>query len=424
MLPPPSLPPSLPPPSLPPPPLSPPEDSPAWHQPVGIGIVLLGCLFNAASLMIMKYSADTEKRKTVFFPPRRPWLYLGIALLLISAAGLAPAALALLPLAMVAPFGGVTIVFSALLAATGVCKVREPLSRAQIVFILAITAGVTLVSFFGPKEEKVITTEILEEHFKQTAFLAFAITAWVFLVVFCTTQHLPFAAQERCRLSAALKRCRLSTKTIAVGDGFAAALFGAFSQTFLKMVAEVAEVTISQDGEKAGEAWTSWIPYISILGLVVCAPMQLILLNLTLRAMPVQYAVPLYQSLLMIATMTTSGLFFKEFSDEAWACKQDTCGLYPSLFGAGVLIALVGLIGLSRRADGKGAELADLPHPGAEAVAVAADEISEAFGVEEVSTPPGGGEREISEPPPYGARRVGESTEQLVDDDQDADARV
>ena len=47
-----------------------------------------------------------------------------------------------------------------------------------------------------------------------------------------------------------------------------------------------------------------------------------------------------------------------------------------------------------------------------------------AFGVEEVSTPPGGGEREISEPPPYGARRVGESTEQLVDDDQDADARV
>mmetsp|Transcript_43635 Transcript_43635/g.143117 ORF Transcript_43635/g.143117 Transcript_43635/m.143117 type:complete len:127 (-) Transcript_43635:136-516(-) len=126
----------------------------------------------------------------------------------------------------------------------------------------------------------------------------------------------------------------------------------------------------------------------------------------------------------MIATMTTSGLFFKEFSDEAWACKQDTCGLYPSLFGAGVLIALVGLIGLSRRADGKGAELADLPHPGAEAVAVAADEISEAFGVEEVSTPPGGGEREISEPPPYGARRVGESTEQLVDDDQDADARV
>ena len=160
MLTPPSLPPSLPPPSLPPPPLSPPEDSPAWHQPVGIGIVLLGCLFNAASLMIMKYSADTEKRKTVFFPPRRPWLYLGIALLLISAAGLAPAALALLPLAMVAPFGGVTIVFSALLAATGVCKVREPLSRAQIVFILAITAGVTLVSFFGPKEEKVITTEM------------------------------------------------------------------------------------------------------------------------------------------------------------------------------------------------------------------------------------------------------------------------
>ena len=89
-----------------------------------------------------------------------------------------------------------------------------------------------------------------------------------------------------------------------------------------------------------------------------------------------------------------------------------------------MLIALVGLIGLSRRADGKGAELADLPHPGAEAVAVAADEIAEAFGVEEVSTPPGGGEREISEPPPYGARRVGESTAQLVGDDQDADARV
>ena len=101
--------------------------------------------------------------------------------------------------------------------------------------------------------------------------------------MFCTTQHLPAAALKRCRLSAALKRCRLSAKTIAVGDGFAAALFGAFSQTFLKarptgarpaliasahpplplppcqMVAEVGEVTISQDGEKAGEAWTSWV---------------------------------------------------------------------------------------------------------------------------------------------------------------------
>ena len=53
-------------------------------------------------------------------------------------------AYAMLPLATIAPFAGLTIVFSTLIAATGLLQVREPLTGRQVGLIALTVAGVTV----------------------------------------------------------------------------------------------------------------------------------------------------------------------------------------------------------------------------------------------------------------------------------------
>ena len=114
---------------------------------------------------------------------------------------------------------------------------------------------------------------------------------------------------------------------------------GARSQTFLKIISEAIASTPPPRGSPS--PWASPVSWFSLIGLAISAPLQLYLLNSTLASSPVAYAVPLYQSLLVITTIVAGGTFFREFEDISIADA--------AYFSLGVLAAVLGLAILSRK---------------------------------------------------------------------------
>ena len=116
--------------------------------------MLVGLLFSLGStalsnigILFQKLSADTEAHK----PLCQRWkLWMGMFLILGSELGLTTVALALAPLSVIAPLGGLAVVFNALLARFGIVVHKEMMSVRDWLSTLCILVGVTLVAITGP----------------------------------------------------------------------------------------------------------------------------------------------------------------------------------------------------------------------------------------------------------------------------------
>ena len=69
-----------------------------------------------------------------------------------QAAGLDVIVFAITPLALIAPFAGLTIVITFLFSTVGCCGVRETPTKTSFVAVVFITIGVTICSVFGPHD--------------------------------------------------------------------------------------------------------------------------------------------------------------------------------------------------------------------------------------------------------------------------------
>jgi len=102
-------------------------------------------------------------------------------------------------------------------------------------------------------------------------------------------------------------------------------------------------------GSSAG--WSDPTVWAALGVLPLTAPLQLWLLNGTLAAAKVGYAVPAYQSMLILMTTAAAGVVFGEF--------DSATPLQLSFFGGGVACALLGLAALTASPPGAGEELAE-----------------------------------------------------------------
>merc|ERR1719440_48101 len=93
---------------------------------LGVILCVLGCLSSAAGILLMKNSGDTESH--IVFYRRYRWMC-GFFLLIVNASLLDMLAYSLMPLALMAPFSGVTIVFSTILAQGGWFTAQEEITR-------------------------------------------------------------------------------------------------------------------------------------------------------------------------------------------------------------------------------------------------------------------------------------------------------
>lgn len=303
----------------------------------GVALIPVGCASSSLGLLLMKSAAEEESDRPLVLSPR--WL-LGFVMLGIVATVVDVIVLGILPLSVVAPFAGLTIVFSLLLARTGWLCAKEMLSWADIKSIGLVLAGVTLVSAFGPRDEggppSLATLVAAMQNPRLTVFACAALGS----------------AAARLQLMSSSK----SGVWGPVLSAFAAAGCGTLSQLALKLLS-------TSVGSLPGSLPTLAL---ALIGLAIVAPLHLRLLNLTLSSSAVALGVPLYQSLLICCTTAAGGILFGEFD-------AMPAGLLAT-YGAGVATATAGLALLSRGAAATAVAVEDDEDDDAEEAAKAAAE--------------------------------------------------
>ena len=299
----------------------------------GVPLIVLGCAASAVGLALMKRSGEVEAH----VPPYRAWRWLlGFCCLAFLQTFCDAASLSMLPLAVVAPFAGLTIVFSLALAVSGLLSSeRESLSNWDVGGAVAVLVGVTCVSLASPHESS-------------TGTLAQA-SAALLDPVFAAPAGVALVAAASCLLGAHCARmggvCRPTAPLAACG----AAACGALSQFAIKVlslsVREAMQAPPTPGGTSAVASLLAWAhptALCSLCAISFTAPTQLLLLQHALSARA-SLVVPLYQASLVSLTTLTGGVAFHEF--RAMAASS------ALTYALGLLVATAGLLALSRADD-------------------------------------------------------------------------
>jgi len=300
---------------------------------LGVFFVVLGTFFSAVGAHLMKWSHETETH-LVWYCRWRLITGLFCALILLFLCD--GVSYAVLPLAMIAPFGGFPIIISAVLSATGTCCVREPLERFDVGAMLAVFAGVTTVSIVtantGFEEQNLQTLQ--DESLAHPVFITLLAIAFV---VDAAWLAFHFAPSLRATTIDAWEG--KGAVWPAVVSATLAAFNTGFQQVFMKTVSEaVHEVG---DGVAPSEVLSSATPWLGLTGLLTLGPLSAILINLSLgTGRSINLAVPAYQSLTLLITIAVGAYFLNELA---------VTGDHAALFVVGVLFVLSGLLGLSYR---------------------------------------------------------------------------
>ena len=274
---------------------------------LGLGLIIIGCFSSAIGLGLMKRSTDVEMELPLH--KRYRWM-LGFLFLVVNATVLDLIAFGLIPLALISPFSGLTMVFSLCLAASGLLHSPERISYEQAKGCGLVLLGLTVASVCGPHASArgAETMPVLLEHFSAPAFINYMVISVSMVAAYLWVLLVPSAAKYRPD-----SKSWMTT----VGSAYTASVCGALSQLFMKVV------SIALHEAAAGGGTGQYAGYglllhpavaISLVGLVLAAPLQLFLINNTLASSPVSYAVPVYQALLTLLTTAAGGIFFREFA--------------------------------------------------------------------------------------------------------------
>ena len=201
---------------------------PGWL--LGQLVTVVGCFTGALGLLFFKLSADLESGKSLLHKWR--WM-IGFAFVLLNALVIDPTAMSLAPLAMLAPLGGLFIVFSMIMAR--VC-LKEPLHLKQMLCIGVVLCGVSLVTYFGPHPALEPSLDDLVRFARNPVFIVY-----LSVIVFLVFSDLLLV---HCK---AIKHCRPPERSLSwtLFAATSAAACGGVTSIFLKTVATAARDFIS-----------------------------------------------------------------------------------------------------------------------------------------------------------------------------------
>lgn len=227
---------------------------------LGFPLMVAASLLTSTGLILMKQSAMTEGDRPLY--RRHRWL-LGFLLMAILSTACDGTAYSLLPLAVVASFAGLNIVFTMLIASNGWICPKEPLTWAELGAAALIVAGVGAASACGPRapENGPQSVGQVEEQFGYPGFIAFLVTAMTSITVTLVLRC--WGWSPRVALTAIIL------------SAYSAAACGAICALSLKCVALVVRNSIGGDGS----GWKSWSTYLAFGGLVFSGPVQFFMLH-------------------------------------------------------------------------------------------------------------------------------------------------
>ena len=283
---------------------------------VGVLLILIGCLCSAIGLVLMKHSTNVETALPLI---SRPYFWTGFLFLMTNAMVIDVIAFSLAPLSLVAPFSGITIVFTTWLASSGLLFIKETVDVYDVTSTCVALVGVTLTSIFGPHVSDVHDASELYSYMTKPGFRAFVAASLAALGLLWTV-FVSGAGELRAAMWYRI-----------VVFAYTSALFGSISMLLLKIVGSGIRAALETDS-----AFPDGFHLICILTLAGCAMVQLGFLHMTLANSPVSYGVPMYQTLLTVLSIIAGGIYFSEFRH-----MQPMPFL---VFVGGVVISLCGVV--------------------------------------------------------------------------------
>mmetsp|Transcript_14422 Transcript_14422/g.43045 ORF Transcript_14422/g.43045 Transcript_14422/m.43045 type:complete len:396 (-) Transcript_14422:26-1213(-) len=290
---------------------------------LGICLIMLGCLMSAAGMLFMKQSSVAYEHT---LKPWQRWRFgIGLLLLVVNAAAVDVVVYGIVPLSIIAPFAGMTIVFTTLLSAAGVITERQLPSRRGAAGTLLVVAGLACVSSFGPRGDgRAASDPSLSPAALSLVCAALSFgSAWLAL---------------RCGSAFESRIWRRGSAATTLCTALASACFGMATNVAMKRVSALASECVA-DRSLGPAREADALALAALLVLPVAAPLQLWLLNSALAEARTAFAVPAYQSALIGLNLAAAGLLFGEYDG---ADARDL-----SFFGGGVLCAAAGLATLS-----------------------------------------------------------------------------
>ena len=288
----------------------------------GALLAVFGQFLGATSMLLMKRASILEADLPFF---RRRTFLIAFSIFFFNTVVLDAAVYALAPLTIVAPITALGIVFVNVGVAFGVFVEREHFGTRGLLANTLIVLGLVMASACGPHSN---TTPTLSEMYSMAlapAFLAYCLPGLAIALSCCVL----------------LLTGRLTAKSHfkSVWCAGSAAVFGSLSVLCFKGVATVVR-RVLEGHNQLGELGT----WLLLFGAATCAPANVALMNLTFEESDATYGMPLYQALLILATIVSGGLFYDEFG--GWAAESIAMGEPYWIVGfvLGVFTLLAGIV--------------------------------------------------------------------------------
>lgn len=308
---------------------------------LGLGLQVFSTIGSCIGLLVQKLSADVEQGLPVW---RRWRFWLGFALNAVSKAVFTNLAVLLLPLSVIAPFSGLSIVINAILAHAGcVPGVKERMGCVEWAATALIMVSVGVVAFAGSahSEEHMDVVARLSEAFLQPPFIAFACcsTCLAFLwILLFKQQRIPWLLRYR-----PVANSRLAV----VGSALGAGLSGAVGVTFLKATSVGIRRWVTSSTPPSPLMW-------GCAGtLCFTIPLEFYLLNLALENGRATFALPVFLSSLAMFVSMSGGFLLSEY-EALFRCQP--AGVWLAVYIGANIHALVGVGILSWQQDSRAME--------------------------------------------------------------------
>ena len=297
---------------------------------LGMGFAAVSLLTSTTALLIQKFSTIHEAG----LPCHKRWrFWLGCGINLGSEASCSTTAVALAPLALLAPLSGLGVVFNAVLAHTGcVCGVKERLPPSGWVSTGVIILGIILVATSGPgsAESTDFTMDDAPRLLSRPGFVALELTLVAYVFGWLLLTH-----------ATAFHQCK-PTRPVVVAwcSAVAASCCSALSITALKFAVKgVSEMVETKPWKAPRDVWWG-----CLAALCTVAPSQLYFLNYALSAGNATFAIPIYLATNVALVSLIGGLMFHEFDTLVRTPEP----LYLLMYITGLLTLCAGLFALAR----------------------------------------------------------------------------
>ena len=227
---------------------------------LGMLLALLGCFCSSIGLVLMKHSTAVEADLPLL---RRRFWAIGFLFLIVNASVIDVVAFSLAPITLIAPFTGVTIVFTSWLASTGLLYVKETLDVYDTTSTGITLFGVLLTSIYGPHIDDIPNdVNMLYEYFFQKPFRDCLTCLGLALLLGWIAEASSALRCRRCSSTVSkLVHSRTSAARIML-YAYTASLAGALSMLLLKVIGTGLFASIEHDQPLLTRGWL-----LSFLGL-------------------------------------------------------------------------------------------------------------------------------------------------------------